>query len=79
MQGFRPYISLSIVIFSFYIGEAFALANPDGLLSRSFDSIKFPLIKGDMETQLCSRGLFRVTMDTEDEPGSTIEKSRFLN
>ena len=26
-----------------------------------------------------SRGLFRVTMDTEVEPGSTIEKSRFLN
>ena len=35
--------------------------------------------KGDMEIQLLSRGLFRITMDTKDEPGSTIEKSRFLN
>ena len=32
-----------------------------------------------MEIQMCSRGLFKVTMDTEDEPRSTIEKSRFLN
>ena len=32
-----------------------------------------------MEIQLCSRGLFRVTMDTKDEPGSAIEKSIFLN
>ena len=32
-----------------------------------------------MEIQLCSRGLYRVTMDTEDEPGSAIDKSRFLN
>ena len=32
-----------------------------------------------MEIQLHSKGLFRVTMDTEDEPGSAIEKSRFLN
>ena len=35
--------------------------------------------KDDMEIQLRSKGLYRVTMDTEDEPGSTIEKSRFLN
>ena len=32
-----------------------------------------------MEHQLYSKGLFRVTMDTEPEPGSAIEKSRFLN
>ena len=32
-----------------------------------------------MEVQLSSKGLFRVTMDTEVEPGSAIEKSRFLN
>ena len=35
--------------------------------------------KGDMEIQLHSRGLYRVTMDTEDEPGTAIDKSRFLN
>ena len=35
--------------------------------------------KGDMEIQLHSRGLYRVTMDTEYDPGSAIEKSRFLN
>ena len=35
--------------------------------------------KGDMEIQLRSRGLYRVTMDTEDEPGTAIDKSRFLN
>ena len=34
--------------------------------------------KGDMEIQLHSRGLYRVTMDTEPEPGSAIYKSRFL-
>ena len=39
----------------------------------------FHSCKGYMEIQLCSRGLFRVTMDTEDEPGSAIEKSIFLN
>ena len=32
-----------------------------------------------MEHQLHSKGLFRVAMDTEVEPGSAIEKSRFLN
>ena len=32
-----------------------------------------------MEIQLYSRGLYRVTIDTEDEPGSAIDKSRFLN
>ena len=35
--------------------------------------------KGDMEIQLRSKGLYRVTMDTDDEPSSAIEKSRFLN
>ena len=35
--------------------------------------------KGDMEIQLRSRGLYRVTMDTEDDPGTNIDKSRFLN
>ena len=35
--------------------------------------------KGDMEIQMCSIGLYRVTMDTELEPGSVIDKSRFLN
>ena len=35
--------------------------------------------KGDMETHLHSRGLYRVTMDIEYGPGSTIDKSRFLN
>ena len=35
--------------------------------------------KGDMEIQLHSRGLYRVTMDTEEENGSAIDKSRFLN
>ena len=32
-----------------------------------------------MEIQLHSRGIFRVTMDTKYDPGSTIKKSRFLN
>ena len=35
--------------------------------------------KGDMEIELRSRGIYRVTMDTKDEPGSTIDKSIFLN
>ena len=35
--------------------------------------------KDKMETQLKFKGLHRVTMDTEVEPRSTIEKSRFLN
>ena len=35
--------------------------------------------KVDMEITLHSRGLYRVTMDTEDEPGTVIDKSRFLN
>ena len=32
-----------------------------------------------MEIQLRSKGLHRVAMDTKVEPGSAIEKSRFLN
>ena len=32
-----------------------------------------------MEIQLCSRGLYRVTMDTKEEPASVIDKARFLN
>ena len=35
--------------------------------------------KNKMELQLHSKGLHRVTMDTKVEPGSAIEKSRFLN
>ena len=35
--------------------------------------------KSKMELQLYSKGLFRITMETEVEPRSTIEKSRFLN
>ena len=35
--------------------------------------------KGDMEIQLCARGLYRVTMDTKEEPTSLTDKARFLN
>ena len=32
-----------------------------------------------MEIQLRARGLYRVTMDTEEEPTHVIDKARFLN
>ena len=32
-----------------------------------------------MEIQLRARGLYRVTMDTEEEPASVTDKARFLN
>ena len=35
--------------------------------------------KGDMEIQLCARGLYWVTMDTEEDPTHVIDKARFLN
>ena len=35
--------------------------------------------KGDMEIQLRARGLYRVTMETEEEPTHVIDKLRFLN
>ena len=35
--------------------------------------------KGNMEIQLHARGLYRVTMDTEEEPASMTDKDRFLN
>ena len=35
--------------------------------------------KGDMEIQLHARGLYRVTMDTEEETASMTDKARFLN
>ena len=41
-------------------------------------SFNFHSWKGDMEIQLHSRGLYRVTMDTEEEPGSVIDKYRFF-
>ena len=35
--------------------------------------------KGDMEIQIHARGLYRVTMDTEEEPASMTDKDIFLN
>ena len=35
--------------------------------------------KRDINIKLHSIGLYRVTMDTEEEHGSAIDKSRFLN
>ena len=35
--------------------------------------------KGDMGIQLHAIGLYRVTMDTKEEPASMIDKARFLN
>ena len=35
--------------------------------------------KGDMEIPLHARGLYWVTMDTEEEPTHVIDKARFLN
>ena len=32
-----------------------------------------------MEIQLRAKGLYRVTMDTEEEPTHVIDKARFLN
>ena len=46
----------------------------DILTPFNFDSWK-----GDMEIQLRARGLYRVTMDTEEEPASVIDKDIFLN
>ena len=35
--------------------------------------------KGDMDIQLHARGIYRVTMDTEEEPTHVIDKAIFLN
>ena len=35
--------------------------------------------KGYLEIQLHARGLYRVTMDTEEEPTHVIDKAIFLN
>ena len=35
--------------------------------------------RGDMEIQLSSRGLYRVTMNTEEEPNHVVDKARFFN
>ena len=35
--------------------------------------------KGDMHIQLGAKGLYRVTMDIEEEPTHVIDKARFLN
>ena len=35
--------------------------------------------KGDIEIQLCARGLYRVTMDTKEEPTFVTDKAIFLN
>ena len=44
-----------------------------------FTPFNFDQWKGDMEIQLRAKGLYRVTMDTEEEPASVIDKSIFLN
>ena len=35
--------------------------------------------KGDMEIQLRARGLYRVTMDIEEEPNHVVDKAIFWN
>ena len=35
--------------------------------------------KGDMEIQLCARGLYWVTIDTEEGTTHVIDKARFFN
>ena len=35
--------------------------------------------KGDMEIQLCAKGLYRVTMDIEIEPNHAVDKARYKN
>ena len=35
--------------------------------------------KGDMEIQLHSKGLYRVTMDTKIEPNHVVDKARYCN
>ena len=35
--------------------------------------------KGDMEIQLRAKGLYRVTMNTEEEPNHVVDKARFFN
>ena len=59
--------------------KAFALADSDGFFHRSFDSIQFPLMERRHGDLAIPRGLYRVTMDIEDEPSTAIDKSRFLN
>ena len=44
-----------------------------------FTLFNFHSWKGDMEIQLRARGLYRITMDTEEEPYFVTEKDRFLN
>ena len=39
----------------------------------------FHIWKGDMEIQLHARGIYRVTMDTEEDPAFVTDKSIFLN
>ena len=41
--------------------------------------LNFHSWKGDIEVQLHARGLYRVTMDTKEEPTSMIDKARFFN
>ena len=35
--------------------------------------------KGDMEIQLCAKGLYRATMDTEEDPNHVVDKARLFN
>ena len=35
--------------------------------------------KGDMEIQLRAKGLYKVTMNTEEEPNHVVDKARFFN
>ena len=44
-----------------------------------FTPFNFRSWKGDMEIQIHARGLYRVTMDIEEEPASVTDKARFLN
>ena len=54
---------------------AFKMASSVELLTP----FNFHSWKGDMEIQILVRGLYKVTMDTKEDPNFVTYKARFLN
>ena len=71
-------VPLLLWVAGFNRWKAFSPIVLDGFFRRTLDSIQFPFMErrhGD----ICARGLYWVTMDTEEELTHVIDKVRLLN
>ena len=80
MQGVQPYGALFVFLQVFL--KDFYCIHYNKKMASSVDPLtpfNYHQWKGDMEIQLCAKGLYRVTMETEIEPNHVVDKERYWN